>query len=405
MNVWPVVLADLRRRTWSAVTVVLLVAVAVSLGVAVVTQDRALRKGSARAADDFDLMIGAPGSETQLLLTGVFLQVAAIPLVDGDVLKALQSDPRVAAFAPIGFGDFHRGMPVIGTTAAFAARFGRVKVAEGRMFETADEVVAGANAGVALGYEFQPSHGEHVEGGEDRVHEGDTYRVVGRMARTGTPWDHALLVPIESVWETHAMPTGHGDGAPATIGPPWDADKLAGVPAIVVKPRSVADAYALRGEYRRGGTMAVFPGEVLVSLYALLGNAREVLGLIAINTQVLVVAAVLLAVLLAVSQRQRQLAVLRALGASRAYVFLAIWVQTAGQIALGAGLGLVGGFAGALLLADVVRARTGLVLPVSLGVDELALIAALVGAGSLIAIIPAWIAGRTPVAAALRGSY
>lgn len=111
------ILADLGRMKAGALVIVALVALAVALGVAVTLQERALRLGSARAADKFELVIGAPGSETQLVLSTVFLQPAALPLVSGDVLAALHDDPRVAWAAPVGFGDFHDGTPVIGTTA------------------------------------------------------------------------------------------------------------------------------------------------------------------------------------------------------------------------------------------------------------------------------------------------
>lgn len=54
---------------------------------------------------------------------------------------------------------------------------------------------------------------------------------------------------------------------------------LPGLPAILVKPRSVADAYRLRQEYRSSvaGTLAVFPGEVPARLYSTLGDARTIL--------------------------------------------------------------------------------------------------------------------------------
>ena len=110
------ILADLRRLRLGSALIVALVALAVALGVAVTLQERALRLGSARASDKFDLVIGAPGSETQLVLSTVFLQPAALPLVSGDVLAALQADPRVAWAAPVGFGDFADGHPVVGTT-------------------------------------------------------------------------------------------------------------------------------------------------------------------------------------------------------------------------------------------------------------------------------------------------
>jgi len=78
MNPLPVVLADLRRSRAGALAVASLIAVAVALGVAVSSQERALRAGSARAADPFDLLIGARGSATQLVLTTVYLQPALL---------------------------------------------------------------------------------------------------------------------------------------------------------------------------------------------------------------------------------------------------------------------------------------------------------------------------------------
>ena len=404
MNPFPVVVADFRHRPATALAIVVLIALAVALGVAISAQERALRKGGARAADAFDLLIGAPGSETQLVLTTVFLQPAPLPLVSGELLRKLDSDPRVAGAAPVAYGDFHRGMPVVGTSAAFVTRFGALTLAEGRNFAAMGEVVTGADTGAPLGYEFHPAHGQDGEG--QHVHDGDTYRVVGRLPRTGTPWDRAFLVPIESVWETHALPTGHEEheaDADAAIGPPWGSDRLAGVPAIVVKPRSIADAYALRGAYRRDGVNAVFPGEILVSLYAVLGDIRDLLSLIAIGTQVLVLAAILMTILLAVGQRARQMAVLRALGASRLYVFLVIWLQTVLQVATGAALGLTGGWGFAHVIAIAVEARTGLALPVTLGGGEVVLAAALVLAGGALALLPALIAYRMPVARGLRG--
>jgi len=63
----------------------------------------------------------------------------------------------------------------------------------------------------------------------------------------------------------------------APLDAPFDAAEVPGVPAIVVKPKSVADAYGLRARYRQGGTMAFFPAEVLVSIYRTMGDVRDVL--------------------------------------------------------------------------------------------------------------------------------
>ena len=94
------VLADLRLHALGAVVIVLLIASATALGMAVRIEERALRLGSAHAADRFDLVVGAAGSETQLVLSSVFLQPAPLTLLNGDVLRRLSEDPRVEFAAP-----------------------------------------------------------------------------------------------------------------------------------------------------------------------------------------------------------------------------------------------------------------------------------------------------------------
>ena len=83
MNPLPLVLAELRHNRAAVLAVAVLIALAVSLGVAVSAQERALRKSSAAAAEPFDIVVGMPGSQTQLVLTTVYLQPAALELVPG----------------------------------------------------------------------------------------------------------------------------------------------------------------------------------------------------------------------------------------------------------------------------------------------------------------------------------
>jgi len=86
------------------------------------------------------------------------------------------------------------------------------------LFAARAEAVIGADVRLAVGDEMTPSHGiagRHpllgVESADERLHrhEGFRYHVVGRLPRQGSPWDRAILVPIESVWETHGLGTGH----------------------------------------------------------------------------------------------------------------------------------------------------------------------------------------------------
>jgi putative ABC transport system permease protein len=230
--------------------------------------------------------------------------------------------------------------------------------------------------------------------------------------------DRAIVSPIEAVWWVHSLPLGHAvdetelypagpDGPPdfsaIPLGPPWDAAELPGVPAVVAEPSSFAAGYQLRQKYRsREDTTAVFPAEVLVQLYGLLGDVRDLVAVISILTQVLVIGAVLLAVLASLAQRRRLIAVLRALGASRGFVFATVWLSVALMLALASLLGLALGYLAAFAVSAVFARETGIALPVALSGQELLLVATIVAIGLVLATIPAALTYRGSVSAGLR---
>ncbi|MBS1210777.1 MAG: hypothetical protein H6R19_3175 [Proteobacteria bacterium] len=413
-NPLPVVMADYRRNRLLVGITLALIAIAVAIGVAVIAQERALRQGSARAADDFDLLVGAPGSPTQLVLTSVYLKLQSIPLVSGEVLDKTSRARGVRYAAPIAFGDNWQGHPIVGTITDFASRGGTLPPTEGTLFTRRGEAVIGARVPLALGAQIHPEHGDHHEADGDDDDDGDgdaaehhhhehalTYTVVGRLPERHNVWDSAILVPVEDVWAIHGLPSGHPAESPQ-LGPPWDAAQLPGVPAIAIKPDSVSAAYGLRGQFRTPQSTALFPAEVLNELYATLGNVRDLMALLAVATQVLVVIAVLMALLVGFLARARQFAVLRAIGASSRYVFAVIWLEVSVLVASGAAIGLALGYGASWLLMQWIAPRTGFSMPVSIGGEELLLATTLAGAGLVIALLPAWLALRRPIAEGLK---
>ena len=379
------ILADLKRLWAASLVIILLVALASALGVGITLQERALRLGSARAADKFDLVIGAAGSETQLVLSSVFLQPAPLPLLAGDVLPKLKADPRVAFAAPIGFGDSFQAYPVVGSTPELITALNNGAALEGRAPAGEHDAVIGSAVGLTLGQSFEPMHGAAGDAGH--VHTEFSYQVTGRLLPTGTAWDRAIIVPIEAVWEIHGL---HAEEEPP------------GVPAILVKPKTIADAYRLRGEYRGDQTVAVFPGEVLTRLYATLGDARQVMSIIAIAAQTLVAAAIALIAIAHVAQRRRQIGALRAFGAPRSAVFGIVWSELLTLMGSGIALGFLLGWAAVRLICDQLTRQNGVVLPVEFQASDLGLAFALLVAAAVIAAIPALLAYRQPAAAALR---
>lgn len=389
----------LRFRAANAVFVLLL-ALAVALGCGLVAQERALRQGSARAAAPFPLILGAPGSEVSLVLASVYLQPTDLPLLPGPVWAEVAADPDVDLAAPLAFGDSSGGSPIVGTTAAFVDHLAG-DLAEGRVFEAHEEAVAGAFAPVALGDAVEAAHGTG-DAADGHAHGDLAYVVTGRMRPTGSPWDRALLVPVESVWEVHGLAAGHAPERGDQIGPPFDEAFVPGLPAILVATDDLAGAYALRTRYGRADVMAVFPGTVLAQLHGLLRDVREALSLMAVTTQGLVVVAVLAGLALLLRVFARELALLRALGAPARFVLAVVWTYAATLIALGAGLGLGLGWLAALALSRVLTARTGVLVEARLGWTEVQLVAGFASLAVLLALVPAVLASRRPPLADLR---
>ncbi|MBX5146079.1 ABC transporter permease [Rhizobium lentis] len=418
------ILADLRRLWAGSLVVVLLVALATALSVSVILQERALRLGSARAADKFDLVIGAGGSETQLVLSSVFLHPSPLPLMPGEVLARLAADPRVDWAAPIGFGDSFSGYPIVGTTVMLANKLSG-GFADGQVFAREGEAVIGSAVRLSLGDEIKPMHGVGEEGGE--THTELVYHVAGRLRPTGTGWDRAILVPIQAVWHIHGLEAEeHAEGAEeaghdhdhsgadhdahdhhgkldpdAALNETWTAD-APGLPAILVKPQTIADAYKLRQDYRGGNTIAVFPGEVLTNLYATLGDAKQILVAVASGAQALVAASLVLVTVIHIGQRRRQIGALRAFGAPRGAIFGVVFLEFFFLVAIGIALGFALGYAAALTLSGMFSQTSGIAMPVGFAREDAGLAGVLLAFAAILAALPAVLAYRQSPAQALR---
>jgi len=398
---WQLVRAILWRFRGASVLFVLLIAISVGMGIGLLAQERGLRRGTAQAADKFDLVISAPGSELSVMMAAVFLQPSDMPLLDGETYAEIANNENVSIAAPLAFGDSYGTASVIGTTAQFARYLADDRI-EGRMWETSGEALAGTLVPLKIGDSFSPAHGEG-DAAEHDAHEGADLTVVGRLAPTGTPWDRAILVPVETIWEVHGLANGHAIERGDQIGPPFDAAYFPGTPAIVVRSEALWANYALRSEFTRDReTMAFFPGAVLAQLYRVLGDIRQIMSLMALVTQVLVAAAVLLGLFILSRLFHRQLSLLRALGAPARFVFAVVWSFGAALLVAGAVLGLLTGIGAASILAKVVTARTDILVTAPLGWSEIHFLAGFVSVTLVLSLVPAAVVLRQPVVPGLR---
>jgi putative ABC transport system permease protein len=396
VSIWRLVRAYLAARPLMTLLGVLLVALGMATVVVVTLVTRQFEDRLQRDAAGIDLVVGAKGSPLQLVLAGVYhldVPPGNVPLA---ALATLRANRMVAQAIPLSLGDSFRGYRIVGTEPEYLALY-RASVANGRMFEAPMQAVLGASVaratGLGPGARFVGSHGLAPGGPE---HEDDVYTVTGVLAATGSVVDRLVLTPLESVWLVH-----EGQPQDETERRILEADRE--VTMILLRYATPLAAASLpRSINATPQLQAASPAFESARLFELVGVGVE--GIRAFGLLLLAMAAlsVFVALSQALSDRRRELALMRMLGASPSRLFGLLLLEGLLLTAIGAVLGIAIGHA-ALELAGRWLAPRG-ELPMT-GADfdimELAYAAGALALGALAALLPAWRASRTPIAGVL----
>ncbi len=376
---------------------VLVMAVSVALAVTVMLLASGLHSSITQAGQPFPLLMGAKGSPNQLVLNSIFLKDEPVGNISYTQLQQLRQDKNVALAVPLGFGDNYKGLRIVGSEAGIFSFRGVgsgkpwLQLAAGRAFTAPGEAVLGAEAakrsGLKLGDSFASVHGL-VANANSKKHN-DTYKVVGILQSVHGPYDSAIFVSMESLWQQHS----HGKGAQA-------ADKE--VTAILIRPAGYAASMQLAAKYSKSTEVQViFPAKAIIQLFSLMGNVERLL-------QLLSVAVICLALLIIGSSLYwlmwgslRQQAVLRALGAGVRQVMQLYFALGMVLVGAGLGLGVLGGHLVYSLLGMLLEQSAGLYLPQLLLPAEGFLTAVVLLSGALCSALPVYMLGRRDVASVL----
>jgi putative ABC transport system permease protein len=320
--------------------------------------------------------------------------------------------PQVAWVVPLSLGDSHRGFRVLGTTRGYFEHYrhgsGRsLRFREGQPFAGLFEAVLGAEVAAALGYTVgSPIVVAHGAGEVSFAEHADKpFKVAGVLARTGTPVDRTVHVSLEAIEAIHLDWQG-GAPMPGLAISPEEARKFdlspKAVTAALVGLTSRAGVFQVQrfvNEYRGEPLMAILPGATLQELWGLIGVAET--ALLAVSGLVVAVGLAGLAAVIVASlgERRRELAILRALGAGPRQVFVLLATESLLLTVVGCVLGVGLLYGTSLALARWLESHVGLV--VNLGppsMREWALLGAVVGAGLVASLFPAWRAYRLSLA-------
>ncbi len=319
-----------------------------------------------------DLVVGPRSGDIALLLQTVF-HIGQVPhTLSWAAYERLGQDPAVAWRVPLMQGDHLRGFPVVGTEASYFQHLRQsdgqaLQWREGRAFEGLFEAVIGHEVaqqlGLRVGQTVALSHGLAQQADHDHDHDHDDdrsqgqgltqghadkpLRIVGVLAPTGTPQDRTVWVDLQSLTALHLDWMG-GAPIPGFRIPAEQVRKFNLQPktlnAALVglhQPQQVL-AVQRRWNTQTGEALqAVMPGVALDALWALIAQFER--SLQAISALVIAVglggmAGTLLAGL---NERRREMAVLRALGASPHHWAGLLCLESLSVTALGLLLGVL----------------------------------------------------------------
>jgi putative ABC transport system permease protein len=242
---------SLRGRAVPSVLTILSVALGVSLIIASVLLTQGIRASFIEGTTDYNLIVGAKGSPTQLVLSVVFRLDVATPNILYSVYEQLQHDDRIAAAVPVSLGDAYQGFRYVATTPEYFAaqpwRRKRFGMARGRLF--AHEPPDAPTYGAVLGAEVARHTGLR-EG--DRFYEGEEMAeypltVVGILQPTHSADDRTIFFSLATYWDMNEI------ARDMPVKP---------LTAVLVRPQRMSDLPGLHREFNiRGETQAAFPSE------------------------------------------------------------------------------------------------------------------------------------------------
>ena len=339
------------------------------------------------------------------------------------------SDPINPTHGVSGEGDKHDAFKVVGVleptgTANDRAVFVNiegfylleghalaVKERESELEATVLGSAVASNAGATLGDKVTPTTPDGSNGDEP-------YEVVAILRSTGTNIDQTLFTPLDGA----SLPPVDKESTRAggAVAPPALYDNQGNPITPLPEPQREVTSILVRcvnsmgplvlttkiNKDASGAAQAVSPAGVVAQLLQQIVAPMQLVLLVLTILIVLVASiSILVSIYNSMSERAHDIAVMRALGASRTAVMLVVLTESILLSLAGGVLGILLGHSLIALAAPYVEAQAGVRLAFwEFDPLEIALIPSLVGLATLVGFLPAMSAYRTDVAKALSGS-
>lgn len=287
-----------------------------------------------------DLIVGARSGQLNLLLYSVFRIGNATANVSWNSYERIKSHPQISWTIPLSLGDSHRGYRVLGTNQDYFryyryANGQELKFTEGQAFDKVYDAVLGAEVARKLGYqlgqEIVLAHG--IGAVSFSEHKDKPFVVTGILAPTGTPVDQTVHVSLEGIeaihldWRQGVQIPGRNISAEQAL--QQDLTPKA-ITAFMVGLQSKMATFAVQrqiNEFRGEPLSAILPGVALAELWQMLSMVENLLLVITLLVLLAGMIGMITTLLASMKERQREMAILRAVGAHPWYLFVLIQME------------------------------------------------------------------------------
>lgn len=330
MSFWRIVVKSLTHHRFSNGLAAISIATGIALLVAVYSFKEQSQRTFTSVGLGVDAVLAPKGSPLQIVLNALYHLENMPGKIKWTYYQEVEKERIVAQAIPFVVGHSYGGFRVNAIDKRFLTEFeylpgktfsfSKEVGGKGRPFETLTEAVAGwvaaKNLHIRLGDVFNPICG--VQEG-DPVHEQDFLEFVGIMAPTGTPHDRAIYIPLEAFYGL--------EGHPQETVIMADHEEFREISGAYIKIKRIRGGalhpgiqdlkFAINQSPRN---QLVVPAEVMPRLHNIIGWVDRVLIAIAIILTALSALFLFISLLSALREMRRDLALFRALGATRTTV-------------------------------------------------------------------------------------
>jgi putative ABC transport system permease protein len=442
MSLWKIAWRSIRQRTLASGLTAFSMGMGVALVVTVLVIHSIISQSFRRGAQGYDLIVGAKGSQLQLVLNTVFhlsQPLENIPYTYYEKFVEGPFAPAVETAIPVCTGHNYKGYPAVATIPEYFEKLTYLEdkkytFAQGENFkeENFHEAVLGdvvaKRTGLKVGDTFQPT-ATAGEGNLKHAHQG--FKVTGILDHTGTPNDRAIFMNIEGFWREPIHRKGPSSAVDILSGKKAaDKKETAQVPdeheadekhehenELAPENKAVSAILVCTYKQNRGFltlglrtvinkepvAQAIAPALVIAELFdSIVGNIQLLLLVLAVLVVIVAGIGIMVSMYNSMSDRRHDIAIMRALGASR-YTVMTIILMESILLSLGGGIfGLLIGHGLIGYLGPTIADQTGVIVKaLDFQPVELILIPGLIVLATLVGYLPAMYAYKTDIVKSL----